>query len=202
MTTEETPSLSMGLSAPAEAPAGRAITRALGRAARLVTPRGPRTHRSSVRRSDLKRVLLIAPPLGSGMTVGADTLPPLDLVAIADSLRAAGFEPEIYDGVAASLGVESIRLHIEHSYPHVVAATAHGATSETAREVLRAAKQVVPGVLTVMLGAQPGSAAGKGPKDASVDYAVDESSAETLPGLLARLRTGVPTGRDVATRAA
>ena len=93
------------------------------------------------------------PPSDSRSVVPTAVLSPLGLAGLAESLRAAGFEAEIYDAMATSLGAQSIRLHMEHSYPQVVAAAAHGSTSEAARDVLRVAKEVIPGVFTVLLGA-------------------------------------------------
>jgi methylmalonyl-CoA mutase cobalamin-binding subunit len=134
--------------------------------------------------------------------VSAGVLLPLGLVAVAESLRAAGFEAEIYDAMASSFGAESIRLYIEHSLPHVVVAGAYAATAETARDVLRTAKEVVPGVFTVLLGAQLASAVAKAAKDAAVDCVVGDNGAETLPGLLARLRAGEQPRQIAQSRAA
>jgi hypothetical protein len=142
---------------------------------------------------DVSRVLLIAPPSGSEDVVHADDLPPRGLVAVAESLRASGFQAEVYDAMALSLGAESIPLRIEHSYPHVVAAATYAATFEAARDVLRAAKQTVPGVLTVLVSEQPASSFGTRPTDASVDFVVGGDCAETLPRLLVSLRTSGQT---------
>jgi hypothetical protein len=144
-------------SRPREAAAGSAVARALRRAARTMTLRGLHVRRStgsSAKTRDVRRVLLVAPPTGSGNAVSAGFLVPFGLAALAESLRATGFEAEIYD-MASSLSAESIRLHIEHAFPHVVVAVVYAATAEAARDVLRAAKEVVPGVFTVILGAQP-----------------------------------------------
>ena len=189
-------------SCPAEAPAGWTVTRALRRAARMMTQRSLRTHRFNAKTHGLRRVLLIVPPSDSRSVVPTAVLSPLGLAGLAESLRAAGFEAEIYDAMATSLGAQSIRLHMEHSYPQVVAAAAHGSTSEAARDVLRVAKEVIPGVFTVLLGARSALVTAKAPKDASVDCVVDDSCAETLPGLLARLRVGEQLGRITASRAA
>jgi hypothetical protein len=167
-----------------------------------MTQKSLRTDRSRAKTRDLRRVLLIAPPSDSRSVMSTGVLLPLSLVALAESLRAAGFEAEIYDAMATSPGAESVRLHIEHSYPHVVAAATYAATSETACGVLRAAKEVIPGVFTVLLGVQPPFIGGKAPKAACVDYVVDDDCVETLPGLLARLRAGEPLGQITAARAA
>jgi hypothetical protein len=189
----------IGFGHPKEAAAGSAVARALRRAARTVTHPGFHRHRSSAKTRDVRRVLLVVPPSGSANVVSAGILVPLGLAALAESLRAAGFEAEIYD-MASSLSAESIKLHIEHAFPHVVVAVAYAATTEVARDVLRAAKEVVPGVFTVILGAQATLRAGKARRDAAVDCAV--ADAEVLPGLLARFRAGEQPRQIAASRAA
>ena len=143
-----------------EAPAGMTVTRALRRAARTMTLRSLHLHGSAgstAESRDVRRILLVAPPAGSGDVVSAGIVAPLGLAAFARSLRAAGFEAEIYD-MASSLSAESIRLHIEHALPHVVVAVAYTASAEAARDVLRAAKELVPGVFTAIVGAQTAQA--------------------------------------------
>jgi hypothetical protein len=192
-------------SRPTETPAGWAVTRALTRVGRLMTLKRLRTHGPRAKTRDVRRVLLIAPPAGSGTPPGgsgslpsAGFLPPLGLVAVAESLQAAGFEAEIYDAMASPLSAESIRLHIEHSYPHVVAAGTCAATADTARDVLRAAKEAIPGVFTVLLGMQATSVAGKTSraKDGFVDCVIGDDGAEILPRLLTRLRGASSTSQS------
>ena len=101
------------------------------------------------------RSLTLVPSGGSSGSAGAGALLPVGLAALAEALRAAGIEAEIYDAMVSALGPDSIRLAIEHSYPQVVVAAACSATAEAARDVLRAAKEIVPGVFTVIVGAEP-----------------------------------------------
>ena len=181
-------------------PRGTAVARALRRAAHDDAVALHRSQ-STAETRDVRRILLVAPPAGSGDVVSAGIVAPLGLAALARSLRAAGFEAEIYD-MASSLSAESIRLHIEHALPHVVVAVAHAASAEAARDVLRAAKELVPGVFTVILGAQAALGAGKARRDAAVDFVVGDDGAETLPGLLARLKAGEQPRQIAESRAA
>jgi len=138
-------------------------------------------------------VLLVTPPSGSSGPAAAGALLPVGLVALAGALRAAGIEAEICDAMVSALGPDSIRLAIEHSYPQVVVAVACAATADAARDVLQAAKEIVPGVLTVIVGAEPDLAATRGTRDAVVDCVVDDDPPR-LAGLLARISRGEQAG--------
>lgn len=165
--------------------AGSVVSRALSRVAHPMKRRSPEVDRSVTRTRTLNRVLLIVPPSDSS----APGVPlPVGLAATAASLRAAGFVAEIYDATA-SHGERSIKLHIEHSYPQVVVVAAQNRGAEIARQVLRAAREVVPGVLTVILGEPQAGAASR---DSVVDMTVADG-AGALPRLLARLNAGEQT---------
>lgn len=138
-------------------------------------------------------MLLITPP-GSSSGSAAGALLPVGLAALAQTLRAAGIEAEVYDAVVSALGPDSIRLAIEHSYPQAVVVAACSATAEAARDVLRAAKEIVPGVFTVIVGRESaGSVAGNVATDDVVDCVVDDD-ASRLAGLLARIGKGEQAG--------
>jgi hypothetical protein len=164
---------------PEEVSGDSVVARALTKAARALTHPGLRRRRSTAKTRDVRRVLLVAPPSDSANVVSAGILVPLGLATLAESLRKAGFEAEIYD-MASSLSAESMRLHIEHAFPHVVVAVAYAATAEAARDVLRAAKEVAPGAFTVILGAQEALGAGKARRDVAVDCVVGDD-AQVLP---------------------
>jgi hypothetical protein len=182
-----------------EAAADSAVTRALRRVARRTSRQGP-VGGPRAKTRDLRRVLLVGPPSGVGAVMSTSAVPP-GLVAAAEALRAAGFDAEIYGAVPSTLGEDSMGLHIEHSFPQVVVAAAYLATEEAARDVLRTAKHVVPGIVTVLLGAQQESVAGQAGKDPVADFVLSGDAAEALPGLLARLRTGERVGQSRAGRA-
>ena len=176
-----------------------AFTHALWRAARVVAHRQSGGPASIARTRDTRRVLLVAPPSSPGNNRSADGAPP-DLALEAESLRAAGFRAEVYDATSCAVGASSIRAHIEHAYPQVVAVAAFGAT-ESARDVLRAAKEVVPGVFTVLLGSQSPASAVEASRDRWADCVVDTEGAETLPGLLVRLIVGEHPKEETGTTA-
>ncbi len=180
---------------PAKPPAaGSVVSRALGRLAHPMKHRGPEADRTVARTRPLTRVLLIAPPPDPGTACAPF---PVGLAATAESLRAAGFVAEIYDATA-SQGERSVRLHIEHSYPQVVVVAADDKGAEVARQVLRAAKEIVPGVLTVLLGEPEAGAASR---DSVVDMTVADG-AGTLPRLLARLNGSEQTSQIAEPAAA
>lgn len=133
-------------------------------------------------------MLLVNPPGDSKATATVGALLPVGLAVLAEAVRAAGFEAEIYDAVASALGPDSVRLAIEHSYPQVVVAAACATTADAAEGVLRAAKEVVPGVFTVIVGAGPASAGAKGRTKGFVDSVVDDDAVR-LARLLARIST-------------
>ena len=192
---------SIEFGSPEEVSGDSVVARALTKAACALTQPSLRKQRSAAKTRDVRRVLLVAPPSDSANAVSASIFAPLGLAATAESLRAAGFEAEVYD-MASALSAESIRLHIEHAFPHVVVAVAYAATAEAARDVLRAAKETVPGVFTVILGAHAVLGAGKARRDAAVDCVVGDDGAQTLPGLLARLKAGEQPRQIAESRAA
>jgi hypothetical protein len=200
--TEATPLESVDGSRSTQVPVGSTGTRTLKRAARAIRQGGLGRLSSRAKPRDVSRVLLIALPSGPERVVSAGLSLPLGLVEVAQSLRAAGFQAEIYDATTSLLGAESIGLHIEHSYPQVVAAATYAATTEVARDVLRTAKKAVPGVFTVLLSMQPAFVVGSVRKDAAIDCVVDDEAAETLSGLLARVRGGARPRRITDSRAA
>ena len=171
-----------------------AFTRALSRAAHWALPRRPggRTHRAGAR--DVRRVLLVAAP-SSCRDTAADSASSAGLAAGAQVLRTAGFQAEVYDATSGSTAT-SMRAHIEHAYPHVVAVVAGaGVTAKAATEVLRVAKEAVPGVFTVLLGSPSSSSAGEVPTDVSADDVAEAGGVEALLGVLARLAAGEPPMR-------
>ena len=123
------------------------------------------------------------------------------LGALADALRAAGFEAHVYDATTSLLGPPAIGLEIEHSYPQVVVTPSAMETAEAALDILRVAKEVVPGVCTVLLTSSPTPVAGKPRRDGVVDWVVGDDSG-TLPGLLAGLRANGRNGAILGLHAA
>jgi B12 binding domain len=160
--------------------------------------RRPRLRRPAVNGREIRRVLLVTPPAGSSGSAAAGALLPVGLAALAQTLRAAGIEAEIYDAMVSALGPDSIRLAIEHSYPQAVVVAACSATAEAARDVLRAAKEIVPGVFTVIVGQDSaGDVVRCGATDDVVDCVVDDD-ASRLAALLARIGKSEPATKALS----
>ena len=115
----------------------------------------------------VRRILLIVPSPGPqpSATTRAATL---ETGVVAEALRAAGFQAEICDATDSVGGTVTLGLNIE---------------------LLRIAKEIVPGVFTVILGARPAQTPGK--DDEPVDCVMSDHF-ERLPSLLTRLRSGQP----------
>ena len=79
--------------------------------------------------------------------------------------------------MTSSLGSLAIRLQIEHSCPHVVATPFCAETPQVARDILRAAKEVVPGICTVLLSTRATRLAGEMKNDGVVDCVVGDDCA-------------------------
>jgi anaerobic magnesium-protoporphyrin IX monomethyl ester cyclase len=102
-----------------------------------------------------KRVLLVTPPYHSGVVESAGTWLNLGFVYLAASLRAAGFEVEIYDAMSLWHDHAEILRRIEALRPDVVAAPAITAMIVDALGVLESAKQVNPTTVTVLGNVHP-----------------------------------------------
>ena len=96
----------------------------------------------------IRRIVLITPHYHSGVVETAGTWPNVAFVYIAGALREAGFDPVIYDAMTMDHGAEQIREHLVELDPDVVLTTAYTPSFPKAVEVLRLAKEALPGVLT------------------------------------------------------
>jgi anaerobic magnesium-protoporphyrin IX monomethyl ester cyclase len=103
----------------------------------------------------IKKILLITPPFHSGVVESAGVWMNVGFVYIAGSLRAAGYEPVIYDAMSMWHSHEDIRKRIEDERPDVVATTAFTAEIVDALKVLKSAKEVDPGITTVIGNVHP-----------------------------------------------
>ena len=162
--------------------AGSAGARAARKVARVMLRRGSADRMTRT----VNRVLLIVPSLGPQGSAPAGVAT-LGTGVVVDALRAAGFQTEVYDAAGSVFTTESIGLQIEHSYPQVVVVAAQDATGRAASDILRTARETIPGVLTVVLGARPAQTAGE--KDKLVDCVLSDDF-ERLPSLLTRLTSG------------
>jgi anaerobic magnesium-protoporphyrin IX monomethyl ester cyclase len=98
----------------------------------------------------IKRVALITPPYHSGVVESAGTWLNVGFVYIAGSLRAAGYEVDYYDAMSLWHKWPDIKKRIEEFRPDVVATTSFTASIVKALELCDLAKQINPGVVTVL----------------------------------------------------
>ena len=88
------------------------------------------------------KILLITPPYHCGVLESAGRWPNLGLIYVAGHLRAAGFEPILYDAMSKGHDLDTIRQRIRAEQPDAVLITSYTASYPAAIEVLRAAKEV------------------------------------------------------------
>lgn len=103
----------------------------------------------------ISRILLITPPYHSGVVESAGVWMNVGFVYIAGSLRAAGYDPIIYDAMSYWHGYEDIQKKITDIKPDVVAITAFTAEIVDALKVLKLAKEISPGIITVIGNVHP-----------------------------------------------
>ncbi|MCX8006651.1 MAG: B12-binding domain-containing radical SAM protein [Coriobacteriia bacterium] len=96
----------------------------------------------------IRRIALVTPPYHSGVVETAGSWPNAAFVYLAGSLRAAGYEPVIYDAMTADHDAEAIARELERIRPDMVVTTAYTSSYPKAVELLRLAKHTVPGVVT------------------------------------------------------
>ena len=140
-------------------------------------------------------VLLVTPPYHCGMVESAGVWMPLGLAYLAGAVRRAGYDPEIYDAMSLFHDMAQIRRRLADRRPDVVAVTAYTATMPAALDVLRAAKEECPGVVTVIGGVHPTHMAAEVLADHAVDYVVRGEGELTLPELLDALGAGEKPAR-------
>jgi len=96
----------------------------------------------------MHRIALVTPHYHSGVVETAGAWPNSAFVYLAGSLRAAGFEPIIYDAMTAGHDLARIATELERIAPDAVLTTAYTSSYPKAIELLRLAKETLPGVLT------------------------------------------------------
>ncbi len=143
------------------------------------------------------KVLLITPPYHSGVVESAGVWLNVAFVYIAGSLRAAGYDPVIYDAMSHWHTYEDIRKRIEAERPDVVGTTAFTAEIVDALRVLKLAKDIDPNIVTVLGNVHPSFCYEEIFKDhaAIVDYIVKGEGEETLVELLDCLVAGGDPGK-------
>ncbi|OGW25229.1 MAG: magnesium-protoporphyrin IX monomethyl ester oxidative cyclase [Nitrospirae bacterium GWC2_42_7] len=103
----------------------------------------------------IRKILLITPPYHSGVVESAGVWMNVGFVYIAGSLRAAGYDPFIYDAMSYWHGYEDIQKKITDLKPDVVATTAFTAEIVDALKVLKLARDINPEIITVIGNVHP-----------------------------------------------
>lgn len=138
------------------------------------------------------KIVLITPPYHSGVVESAGVWLNVGFVYIAGSLRAAGYEPVIYDAMSYWHGYDDIRKRIEAERPDVVATTAFTAEIVDALKVLKLAKEIDPRIVTLLGNVHPSFCYEEIFKDhqGAVDYIVRGEGEETVVELMDCLAAG------------
>jgi len=137
------------------------------------------------------RVALVTPPYHSGVVETAGAWPNVAFVTIAGSLREAGFDPVIYDAMTADHSLEQIAETLRETAPDVVATTSYTSSFPKAVQLLEVAREVVPGVVTVMGGVHVNFMYAEALASTSaIDYVVRGEGEVTLPELVDCLACG------------
>ena len=142
-----------------------------------------------------KKILLITPPYHSGVVESAGVWMNVAFVYLAGSLRAAGYEPVIYDAMSHWHTYDDIRKRIETEKPDVVGTTAFTAGIVEALKVLKLAKEIDPRITTIIGNVHPTYCYDEilTAKDNPVDYIVMGEGEETVVELMNCLtRNGDP----------
>lgn len=149
-----------------------------------------------------KKVLFITPPYHCGVVEVAGHWMPLTFVYLAGAVRAAGFEPVIYDAMTKRHGHDEIRKRIAAERPAYVATSAITSTVVDALEILKNAKQVDPAIVTIIGGVHPSFLYAEVLQNDFVDCVVREEGEETLAELLAAMDGGkdISAVRGIAYR--
>lgn len=100
-------------------------------------------------------ILLVTPPYHSGVVESAGSWLPLSLLYVGGALQQAGFGVQLYDAMTKFHTAGQVRETLRREQPSVVMVTAITATVLDGLDVCRAAKEEIPGVLTVLGGTHP-----------------------------------------------
>jgi anaerobic magnesium-protoporphyrin IX monomethyl ester cyclase len=96
----------------------------------------------------MKRIALVTPPYHSGVVETAGSWPNVAFVYIAGALRAAGFDPIIYDAMTANHSLEDIAAELERIRPDMVLTSCYTPSYPAGVKLLKIAKETLPGVVT------------------------------------------------------
>jgi len=138
------------------------------------------------------KILLITPPYHSGVVESAGVWLNVAFVYLAGSLRAAGYDPVIYDAMSAWHTYDDIGQRIRDEKPDVVGTTAFTAGIVDALKVLKLAKEVDPRITTIIGNSHPTYCYDEilNAPDNPVDYIVMGEGEETVVELMNCLASG------------
>jgi anaerobic magnesium-protoporphyrin IX monomethyl ester cyclase len=140
----------------------------------------------------IKKILLITPPYHSGVVESAGVWLNVGFVYIAGSLRRAGYDPVIYDAMSYWDNYDAVAEKILDEKPDVVATTAFTAEIVDALKVLKLAKDINSGIITVIGNVHPTFCYEEILRDNHryVDYIVRGEGEETIVELFDCLNAG------------
>lgn len=96
----------------------------------------------------MKRIALVTPPYHSGVVETAGSWPNVAFVYMAGALRAAGFDPVIYDAMTANHDLDDIAAELERIKPDMVLTSCYTPSYPAGVRLLKIAKETLPGVVT------------------------------------------------------
>lgn len=138
-----------------------------------------------------KKILLITPPYHAGVVEAAGRWPHLGFIYVAGHVRAAGHQVELYDAMTKDHTLNQIKEHIAQVRPDVVASTAYTSSINAALDVLRAAKEVDPAIVTMVGGIHANFCYEELLRQsAHLDFVVRGEGELTVPELLEALEAG------------
>ncbi|GAB4483773.1 MAG: hypothetical protein OHK006_05940 [Thermodesulfovibrionales bacterium] len=134
-----------------------------------------------------KKILFVTPPYHCGVVEVAGRWVPATLAYLAGAVREAGFAPVIHDAMTKQQGFREIEQRIREERPAYVAVSAITSTAPDALEVLKTAKHVDAGIITIIGGVHPTFLPNEILLYGHVDYVVRGEGEETLTDLLLTL---------------
>ncbi|VVB95444.1 Ribosomal protein S12 methylthiotransferase RimO [uncultured archaeon] len=139
-----------------------------------------------------KKVLLITPPYHCGVLESAGTWMPLGMVYVAGGLQKAGYEVSIYDAMSKYHTFDDIKKRIKDFNPDTVGTAAYTSSLCDAIAVLRIAREVNPGIITLLGGIHPTFCWEEilQKERNAVDYIIRGEGEITTPELLSRVFAG------------
>lgn len=103
----------------------------------------------------MSKVLFVTPDYHCGVLESAGSWLNCGFVYMAGELRKDGHQVIIYDAMTKGHNIEKIKEQIRSYSPDIVATSAYTSTMNAAAEVLKAAKEVIHGVVTLIGGVHP-----------------------------------------------